>query len=199
MPGGNGPSNEYLLGQIQQLQSQYTALSQQGQYVVVDQNLKLRVQIGLLQNGDYGILLADPASGAHQELLPSAAGYTSSTLVCTSTTPQTLSGSPTVSVTIGASFDAKVSFSAIQTPSGSTNISEVYIVGTRTSGPSAPAGTVTSFTATAFSFFGLTWTGAPPEVPTSSIVRLSQLGLVCAPGAGNFAHSSTPIAAFRFE
>ena len=59
MPAYNGPQSAYLQNTIQSLQTQLNALGQQQQYVIVDGQLRLRVQLGLLLgDGNYGILLA---------------------------------------------------------------------------------------------------------------------------------------------
>jgi hypothetical protein len=105
MPAYNVPQDEYLSRLLASLQQQVAATQSQQQYVVVDQNLALRLQIGLLENGDYGILLADPATATRTELLPLYTSYVDTQLSTSSATPVALAGSPAVTATIGASGD----------------------------------------------------------------------------------------------
>ena len=91
MPAYNTNQGSYLQNTIQSLQTQLNALSQQQQYVIVDQLLRLRVQLGLLGNGDYGILLQD-SLGNQQELLPAIGEFDFGGVTTNSTTPVTLTG-----------------------------------------------------------------------------------------------------------
>jgi hypothetical protein len=126
VPGVNGPSSEYLVSQLQGIQSQLTALAQQSSYVVVDQNLKLRVVVGLLPSGDFGILLQDPA-GNTQELLPALSSYVNGTLSTTSSTAASIAGSPSITANIGASGDCELTVAAyINVPAGA--LGTVFIV-----------------------------------------------------------------------
>jgi hypothetical protein len=112
MPPVNVPSSDYLAQQINLMQQQIQALQTQQQYVMVDKNGYLRLQLGLLQNGDFGILLAD-TNGNSQELLPAASAFYGGTLATTSGSYTTLGSSPTVQVVIGESGDCEVTFSCI--------------------------------------------------------------------------------------
>ena len=124
MPQVSGlPSGEYLQRLIQGLQSQVGALATQQGLTVVDSKLRVRVQIGLLSNGDYGLLLTDTA-GNTQEVLPTVHAYRNTVISMTGYGPSTLAGSPSVTATIGQSGNALVTVSAfVQCPSvaGSTS------------------------------------------------------------------------------
>ena len=127
MPPVNVPSSDYLAQQINLMQQQLQALQTQQQYVMVDKNGNLRLQLGLLQNGDYGILMQD-ASGNHQELLPSVSAFENSALSLTGFGPSTISGSPSVTANIGASGNAKITLATqITLPaSGGTSSTPCY-------------------------------------------------------------------------
>jgi hypothetical protein len=135
MPLSPTPSNDYFASLLRGLQQQITALStQQNQYVIdntgttrvqvgwhqadnsygvtiFDPSGNKRVVLGQLPNGDHGIELID-ASGHAQELLPALDQYVGATLNTTSGTPVTLSGSPTVTVNIGANGDCEITAGA---------------------------------------------------------------------------------------
>lgn len=104
MPAVNQNPDEYLQRVIQGLQSQVGELSRQQNFAIVDDQLRTRVQVGIMANGDYGVLLIDK-SGRQQELLPSVSNYVDATLSTTSATPVSLTGSPTVTCDIGQSGD----------------------------------------------------------------------------------------------
>jgi hypothetical protein len=121
MPPVNIPSSDYLAQQINLMQQQIQALQTQQQYVMVDKNGILRVQLGLLQTGDYGLYLEDP-SGNRQEILPAANAYYNPALTLSGFGPSTISGSPQVQCTIGASGNAKITIgSFIELPSAGGN------------------------------------------------------------------------------
>lgn len=83
---------------------------------VYDTTGNLRTELGKLSNGDYGLLVADPSTGARTEILPVyEAGVTGST-TSTSMTAFTAGGGPTVTATVGASGKVQITASAHITP-----------------------------------------------------------------------------------
>jgi hypothetical protein len=93
-------------------------------FTIRDNNGESRVRIGALPNGDYGMLLFDPNTGATQETLPGKVANVLSTtaLTTTSTSPVSIAGTPTVVCTLGASGSALVRMSSLLAlPSGNTS------------------------------------------------------------------------------
>jgi hypothetical protein len=128
MPPVNIPSSDYLIQQINLMQQQIQALQTQQQYVMVDKNGILRLQLGLLQNGDYGILMQD-VSGNKQELLPAVSSYKASALTLTGFGPSALTDAPSVTCNIGASGNAKITLSSqIALPNSSGSISAFVLL-----------------------------------------------------------------------
>jgi hypothetical protein len=70
-----------------------------------------RVVLGELESGDHGLELYD-LTGNSQELLPALDDYAGTTLSTASTSPVSLSGSPTVTIDTGASGDAEITAGA---------------------------------------------------------------------------------------
>jgi hypothetical protein len=112
MPQVNAGPPDYLLKAIQTLQQQVAAMQTQQNFVVVDSKTKVRAQLGLLPSGDYGLLLADPATGQQTEVLPTYAAYVDGVLAASTSYPSTIGGSPSVVATIGKSGDFEVSYGA---------------------------------------------------------------------------------------
>lgn len=94
---------------------------------VADANGVQRVRIGLLPNGDYGILFND-VLGNTQELLPTVTSFAFSNLSTSSTTPATVAGSPSVTFELGASGNAIVSVGSNISSSSAGVGGLVYIV-----------------------------------------------------------------------
>jgi hypothetical protein len=111
MPANNGVPADWFLGEFNKMRHQIGQIATQSQYFFSDPQGNLRVKLGLLQNGDYGILLTD-LDGNMQELLPGVDAYHNGTLSTTSTTPVALTGSPTVTCDIAASGDCEVTVGA---------------------------------------------------------------------------------------
>ena len=109
MPAVNFSQDDWLVQQIQQLQQQVQALQTQQQYVIVDAQLRQRVQLGLLNNGDYGLLVTDPVNSVQTEYLPVYQNVVAATEGTSSAsyTDLTTAG-PSVTVTIGASGMAQI-------------------------------------------------------------------------------------------
>lgn len=132
IPGvNNTPGELWLITQIQQMQNQIRALQQQQNSSVADNNLKVRIQQGLLpdgsygtryldaagnerarigqqSNGDYGLGVTDP-SGNFAEMLPlQTRGVTTlETTTSTSWTDLATVG-PSVTANIGATGNALI-------------------------------------------------------------------------------------------
>ena len=70
-----------------------------------------RVQVGVLNNGDYGILLRDPLGNA-EELLCSVDAFYEGSLSTSSETPVSITNSPSVTCWVGASGNVRISASS---------------------------------------------------------------------------------------
>lgn len=125
MPQVNLPPSQYVQRYLQGLSDQIEALGRQQGTVVVDSQLRVRVQVGLLANGDYGILLVD-TQGNQQELLPAVRSFNVSTLSVTSTSYSSPAGSPSVTAVLGQSGDALITVCA---NIGTTNVNDTGQVG----------------------------------------------------------------------
>lgn len=79
--------------------------------IAYDDDGNVRVQLGGLANGDYGISLTD-ADGNPQELLPLVDGFLDSTISTDSTAYSAGSGSPSITVPLESSGDAIIMASA---------------------------------------------------------------------------------------
>lgn len=109
-----------VFSRLNDLQRQLNALARtsqlanasitQGSLVVEDGNGNVRVRLGELPSGDYG--LAYSASDGYQELFPFVDAYHNGTISTTSTAPVALSTSPTVTATVGASGDVEITVGA---------------------------------------------------------------------------------------
>jgi hypothetical protein len=113
MPGVNLPADANQLAAIlNNLQAQITALQTQQLFIATDKNYNPRVRLGLLPDGDYGLAIYSAANdGTYVEInVPVVASY-AGTLTTSSTSYTTLTNSPTLSVTVGASGKAFVSLS----------------------------------------------------------------------------------------
>lgn len=100
-----------------------------GTLQVSDPAGNVRVQVGNIPDGDYGLAISDLA-GHTEEILPSVHAYNAATLSTTSTTATAITGSPTVSAVIGASGDAEITISAfVQVTTATTAFAALYIDG----------------------------------------------------------------------
>jgi hypothetical protein len=140
VPGVNIPSDSYLQAQLNSMQQQLNELQTQQQYVMVNKAGMLALQMGLLQdgyfgmavydgsttvprvqvgqlpNGDYGLSVGD-ANGNSQEILPAVSSYVAAQLTQHSVGTSGLSGSPSVTCDIGASGNAQIIIGAsVQLP-----------------------------------------------------------------------------------
>jgi hypothetical protein len=111
MPANNGVPADWFLGEFNKMRHQIAQVATQSQYFFSDPQGNLRVKLGLLSNGDYGIQLTD-VDGHSVELLPGVDNYHNGTLSTTSTTPVALTGSPTVTCDIAASGNCEVTAGA---------------------------------------------------------------------------------------
>jgi hypothetical protein len=88
-----------------------------------------RTQIGELNNGDYGLAVFSTANdGTYQEIRPVVDAYASVVGSTSSTSYTTISGSPTLTVDLGASGDAVVTVSAFITLGSVAAEGEVALV-----------------------------------------------------------------------
>jgi hypothetical protein len=92
---------------------------------VLDANGMQRVRIGLLPNGDYGILFAD-TTGVVQELLPTYAASVAGLVTCVTNGGLFTTG-PSVTAVIGASGKALVRISGFATNSNGANNGTVQL------------------------------------------------------------------------
>jgi len=155
MPGANLPPADALLARLTAMERAIQALQTQQQFVVsnpdgtepvvamgcfpgstisygmqvYDSSDNIRAEIGKFINGDYGVLVSD-TSGNTQEVLPEVTDYVSSALTCSSTTPASIAGSPSVTIVTGATGDYLITAGAyVGTPTGGTATAYVVIDG----------------------------------------------------------------------
>jgi hypothetical protein len=126
---------------------------------VADANGVQRVRIGLLPNGDYGVLFNDTL-GNQQELLPTVSSFYAGNLTTSSGSFVTIANSPSVKAYLGASGDAIVSASCNFNVSTS-GIVQLLIDGTS---PGANAGEI---------LFCIL--GAPGAVSVAATIKMSNL------------------------
>lgn len=82
-----------------------------GNLQVSDTAGNVRVQVGNILGGDYGVLVAD-LNGNTEELLPTVSSYFGPVITATTTSFASYTGAPSLTAVIGQSGNAKVSFSA---------------------------------------------------------------------------------------
>jgi hypothetical protein len=92
---------------------------------VADANGVQRIRIGLLPNGDYGILLND-LLGNVQELLPAVSSFWINALQTSSVSPVTIASSPSVTIDLGNSGDCYVELASQITGQASGDQGFVY-------------------------------------------------------------------------
>jgi hypothetical protein len=153
MPPVNRSAGDYLLNKLKTMEAQIGDLQRQQNWGILDGSLHRRIFCGLQEDGKYSLQVFDNASrmrvalgelpgtddyglsvvdvhGNTEELLPAVADYVDTSLTITSTTPSAVSGSPTVTVVIGASGDCKITAGAyIGVPSGDTGIAYLVVDG----------------------------------------------------------------------
>lgn len=113
MPQVNLSADEYIQRYLNNLQQQITDLQTQSGLVVVDNKLRTRVAVGLLPNGDFGVMLVDPSTGQATELLPVYTAQIATTESTSSTTYTDLATpGPTVTATVGQSGNAQVTINS---------------------------------------------------------------------------------------
>jgi hypothetical protein len=112
MPAYPGPADDAYAATLQQLRRDIDALTSAGSFQFSDQNFAIRVVIGLLPDGDFGLLVSD-ALGNATEILPvyqnsvATNEGTSSTTYADLTTP-----GPLLTAMIGASGNALLTVNA---------------------------------------------------------------------------------------
>jgi len=115
VPPVNYGSDWYFARLLATIQNRLKALEMQQNAAVRDSTNNVRVQLGLLPSGDFGLAITDPA-GHSGEVWPVSANMNTATVSTTSTTPVALAGTPAVTCQIGASGDAVVTFGAFINP-----------------------------------------------------------------------------------
>ena len=101
MPAVNLPANEYMYRFWTQLDRRISALETQQNWAVRDSSMTIRVQGGLLPDGDFGVQITD-VLGNVETLLTSVDEYVDVAATITSTTYVAHTG-PTVTVPVGPS------------------------------------------------------------------------------------------------
>jgi len=96
------------------MQSGYIAGTYPAQHgtLVSDDSGNVRLQLGTLPDGDFGLAYFTPGTSIYQTLWPLVSDYADATISTESTSWTALAGSPTVTAVLGASGDAMVTVSA---------------------------------------------------------------------------------------
>lgn len=113
MPKSLHSHDDAFASTMANLLQRVTRLEQQQNSGVRDAQGNLRLQEGLLPNGDYGLAFYDANNdGGFKELFPSTVSYFAGLITTTSLTYAAGTGSPTVEPTLGAHGDGLIIVSA---------------------------------------------------------------------------------------
>jgi hypothetical protein len=120
MPANNGVPADWFFGHLRKMEQQIAQIATQSQFFFADPQGNMRVKLGLLPDGDYGLAIYNPLDGTNQVVWPVVPEYSGTPVTTSSSTYSAGTGSPEVSAYIGSSGDCLIEAGAFIQPAANT-------------------------------------------------------------------------------